>query len=74
MATGSPKLELITLAIGSGLRLEAQPNRRENKSILTHDRKYPVNDAVCVKNIGAYSSASAIANFNGFPPAKNVLV
>ena len=29
---------------------------------------------VYVKNIGAYSSASAVANFNGFPPAKIVMV
>ncbi len=29
-----------------------------------------VNDVVYVKNIGAYSSASAVSNFNGFPPAK----
>ncbi len=33
-----------------------------------------VNDVVYVKNIGAYSSASAAANFNGFPPAKVILV
>jgi len=33
-----------------------------------------VGDAVYVKNIGAYSSASACANFNGFKPAKLVLV
>ncbi len=33
-----------------------------------------VNDVVYVKNIGAYSSASAVANFNGFAPAKIVLV
>ena len=33
-----------------------------------------VNDVVYVKNIGAYSSASAVANFNGFPPAKVILV
>lgn len=33
-----------------------------------------VNDVVYVKNIGAYSSASAVANFNGFAPAKVVLV
>jgi len=33
-----------------------------------------VNDVVYVKNIGAYSSASACANFNGFPPAKVILV
>lgn len=33
-----------------------------------------VNDVVYVKNIGAYSSASAAANFNGFPPAKFVMV
>jgi ornithine decarboxylase len=33
-----------------------------------------VGDVVYVKNIGAYSSASAVANFNGFPPAKIVLV
>ncbi|MSR78087.1 MAG: type III PLP-dependent enzyme [Candidatus Omnitrophica bacterium] len=29
-----------------------------------------VNDVVYVKNIGAYSSASAVSNFNGFHPAK----
>ena len=33
-----------------------------------------VGDVVYVKNIGAYSSASAAANFNGFPPAKTLLV
>lgn len=33
-----------------------------------------VSDVVYVKNIGAYSSASAVANFNGFPPAKIILV
>ena len=33
-----------------------------------------VGDVVYVKNIGAYSSASAVPNFNGFPPAKFVLV
>lgn len=33
-----------------------------------------VHDVVYVKNIGAYSSASAVANFNGFPPAKIILV
>lgn len=33
-----------------------------------------VGDVVYVKNIGAYSSASAVPNFNGFPPAKLLLV
>ena len=33
-----------------------------------------VNDAVYVKNIGAYSCASAVENFNGFPPAKIIFV
>lgn len=33
-----------------------------------------VNDVVYVKNIGAYSSASAVSSFNGFPPAKIVFV
>ncbi len=33
-----------------------------------------VGDVVYVKNIGAYSCASAAANFNGFPPAKILLV
>jgi len=33
-----------------------------------------VGDVVYVKNIGAYSSASATPGFNGFPPAKIVLV
>lgn len=33
-----------------------------------------VNDVVYVKNIGAYSCASAVANFNGFAPAKLVMV
>ena len=44
---------------------------------LSTDAEVPelyVNDVVYVKNIGAYSSASAAANFNGFPPAKTVLV
>jgi len=31
-------------------------------------------DVVYVKNIGAYSSASAVSAFNGFPPAKILLV
>ena len=30
-------------------------------------------DVVYVKNIGAYSCASAVPNFNGFPPAKIIL-
>jgi ornithine decarboxylase len=33
-----------------------------------------VGDTVYVKNIGAYSCASATAGFNGFPPAKIILV
>ena len=33
-----------------------------------------VGDVVYVKNIGAYSSASAVPNFNGFPPAKIIMV
>ncbi len=33
-----------------------------------------VGDVVYVKNIGAYSCASAVANFNGFAPAKLILV
>ncbi len=33
-----------------------------------------MSDIVYVKNIGAYSSASAVPNFNGFPPAKIVLI
>lgn len=33
-----------------------------------------VGDVVYVKNIGAYSSASATSGFNGFPPAKIILV
>ena len=33
-----------------------------------------IGDAIYVKNIGAYSSASATMGFNGFPPAKIVLV
>lgn len=33
-----------------------------------------VGDVVYVKNIGAYSCASATASFNGFPPAKIILV
>jgi len=32
-----------------------------------------VGDVVYVKNIGAYSSASATPGFNGFPPAKIIL-
>jgi len=33
-----------------------------------------VGDVIYVKNIGAYSSASATPGFNGFPPAKIVMV
>ncbi|HOW58198.1 MAG TPA: type III PLP-dependent enzyme [Candidatus Omnitrophota bacterium] len=33
-----------------------------------------VGDVIYVKNIGAYSCASAVANFNGFEPAKIILV
>ncbi|MEE8359869.1 MAG: type III PLP-dependent enzyme, partial [Candidatus Omnitrophota bacterium] len=33
-----------------------------------------VGDVVYVKNIGAYSSASATSGFNGFLPAKTILV
>ncbi|MFH1791498.1 MAG: type III PLP-dependent enzyme [Candidatus Omnitrophota bacterium] len=33
-----------------------------------------VGDVVYVKNIGAYSCASAVPNFNGFPPAKLIMV
>jgi len=33
-----------------------------------------VGDVVYAKNIGAYSCASAVPNFNGFPPAKIVMV
>ncbi|MDD5440383.1 MAG: type III PLP-dependent enzyme [Candidatus Omnitrophica bacterium] len=33
-----------------------------------------VGDVVYVKSIGAYSAASAVPNFNGFPPAKIILV
>jgi len=33
-----------------------------------------VGDVVYIKNIGAYSSASAVPNFNGFPPAKIIMV
>ncbi|MDD5382248.1 MAG: type III PLP-dependent enzyme [Candidatus Margulisbacteria bacterium] len=33
-----------------------------------------VGNVVYVKNIGAYSSASAVPGFNGFPPAKLLLV
>lgn len=44
---------------------------------LSQDCEIPelyVGDVLYVKNIGAYSSASAVANFNGFPPAKMVMV
>ena len=33
-----------------------------------------VGDVVYVKNIGAYSCASAVPNFNGFSPAKIIMV
>ncbi|OGC08101.1 hypothetical protein A2230_06755 [candidate division WOR-1 bacterium RIFOXYA2_FULL_36_21] len=33
-----------------------------------------VGNIVYVRNIGAYSSASAVPNFNGFPPAKILMV
>jgi len=43
---------------------------------LTTNEEVPelyVGDVVYVKNIGAYSCASAVPNFNGFPPAKILL-
>ena len=43
---------------------------------LTTNEEVPelyVGDVVYVKNIGAYSCASAVPNFNGFPPAKIIL-
>jgi len=33
-----------------------------------------VGNIIYAKNIGAYSSASAVSNFNGFPPAKVVMI
>jgi len=44
---------------------------------LSYNEEIPelyVGDVVYVKNIGAYSSASAVPNFNGFAPAKIIMV
>ena len=45
--------------------------------ILSNSEELPelyAGDVVYAKNIGAYSSASAVPNFNGFEPAKIILV
>ena len=49
-----------------------RPRRLPPWNVLLHNDD--VNDMVYVKNIGAYSCASAVPNFNGFPPAKIVMV
>ncbi len=49
----------------------------DSLDILSSNEEIPelyVNDVVYVKNIGAYSCASAVPNFNGFEPAKIILV
>ncbi|HOE68324.1 MAG TPA: type III PLP-dependent enzyme [Candidatus Omnitrophota bacterium] len=49
----------------------------DSLDILTSNEEFPelfVGDVVYVKNIGAYSCASAVPNFNGFEPAKVILV
>jgi ornithine decarboxylase len=45
--------------------------------ILSNSEELPelyAGDVIYAKNIGAYSSASAISNFNGFEPARIILV
>jgi ornithine decarboxylase len=45
--------------------------------ILSNSEELPelyAGDVVYAKNIGAYSSASAVPNFNGFEPARIILV
>jgi len=49
----------------------------DSLDILSSNEEVPelfVGDVVYVKNIGAYSSASAVPNFNGFEPARVILV
>ena len=49
----------------------------DSLDILSSNEEVPelfVGDVVYVKNIGAYSSASAVPNFNGFEPARIILV
>jgi len=49
----------------------------DSLDILSHNEDLPeleVGNIIYVKNIGAYSCASAVPNFNGFKPAKIVMV
>ncbi len=46
----------------------------DTMSLNTEIPELYLGDVIYVKNIGAYSSASACPNFNGFPPAKIILV
>ncbi len=49
----------------------------DSLDILSHNEDLPeleVGNIVYVKNIGAYSCASAVPNFNGFKPAKIIMV
>ncbi|MEI8345004.1 MAG: type III PLP-dependent enzyme [Candidatus Omnitrophota bacterium] len=58
------------------LSMLAGPTCDSLDTLSTHEEipELYVGDVVYVKNIGAYSSASAVSGFNGFAPAKVILV
>jgi ornithine decarboxylase len=71
------KYELKTLRRGQKFLSTVAGPTCDSFDIISLSEELPeldVGSVVYVKNIGAYSSASAVPNFNGFPPAKIILV
>ncbi len=71
------KYELKTLRRGQKFLSTVAGPTCDSFDIISLSEELPeldVGSVLYVKNIGAYSSASAVPNFNGFPPAKVILV
>ncbi len=71
------KYEFKTLRRGPRVQCALAGPTCDSLDILSSSEELPelsAGDVVYAKNIGAYSSASAVSNFNGFEPAKTLLV
>lgn len=71
------KYEFKTLRRGAKYKSTLAGPTCDSFDILSNNEELPelyAGDVVYAKNIGAYSSASAVPNFNGFEPAKIILV
>lgn len=71
------KYELKTLRRGQKFLSTVAGPTCDSLDIISLTEELPeldVGSVIYVKNIGAYSSASAVPNFNGFAPAKVILV